>query len=128
MTSQLESFARAAWPVVMCLALVPSAAQASQTAREQAAKELARKTPAGSVQACTLITRADVQKATGRNPYVDPEPAGQGGWICNVGIGAGMGMQGTTPEQWDHVFAVNARSHFLLAAGALRTRLQAASP
>ena len=30
-----------------------------------------------------------------------------------------MGMQGTTPEQWDAVFAVNVRSHFLLAAAAL---------
>lgn len=99
MTSQLESFARAAWPVAMCLALAPSAAQASQTAREQAAKELARKTPAGSVQACSLITRADVQKATGRNPYVDPEPAGQGGWICNVGVGELKVYSG--PKSWE---------------------------
>ena len=27
-----------------------------------------------------------------------------------------MGMQGTAPEQWDATFAVNVRSHFLLAA------------
>jgi NAD(P)-dependent dehydrogenase (short-subunit alcohol dehydrogenase family) len=40
--------------------------------------------------------------------------------VCNVGIGAGVGMQGTTPEQWDRVFSVNARSHFLLASAALR--------
>ena len=44
---------------------------------------------------------------------------GLDGLVCNVGIGAGMGMQGTTHEQWDHVFAVNARSHFLLASAAL---------
>jgi NAD(P)-dependent dehydrogenase (short-subunit alcohol dehydrogenase family) len=30
-----------------------------------------------------------------------------------------MGLAGTTPEQWDSVFAVNVRSHFLLAAAAL---------
>src|SRR3546814_6158027 len=30
-----------------------------------------------------------------------------------------MGVTGTTPEQWDLVFAVNARSHFLLSAAAL---------
>jgi NAD(P)-dependent dehydrogenase (short-subunit alcohol dehydrogenase family) len=44
---------------------------------------------------------------------------GLDGLVCNVGIGAGMGMTGTTPEQWDSVFAVNVRSHFLLAAAAL---------
>ena len=45
---------------------------------------------------------------------------GLDGLVLNVGIGAGMGMQGTTPEQWDAVFAVNVRSHFLLAAAALQ--------
>ncbi len=44
---------------------------------------------------------------------------GLDGLVCNVGIGAGMGMAGTTAEQWDAVFAVNVRSHFLLAAAAL---------
>ena len=44
---------------------------------------------------------------------------GLDGLVCNVGIGAGMGLGGTTPEQWDQVFAVNVRSHFLLAAAAL---------
>src|SRR5687768_12677595 len=46
---------------------------------------------------------------------------GLDGLVCNVGIGAGMGMQHTTAEQWDQVFAVNVRSHFLLAAAALAT-------
>jgi NAD(P)-dependent dehydrogenase (short-subunit alcohol dehydrogenase family) len=49
----------------------------------------------------------------------EAEMGGLDGLVCNVGIGAGMGMTGTTAEQWDHVFAVNARSHFLLAAAAL---------
>jgi NAD(P)-dependent dehydrogenase (short-subunit alcohol dehydrogenase family) len=44
---------------------------------------------------------------------------GLDGLVCNVGIGGGMGLGGTTPEQWDSVFAVNVRSHFLLAAAAL---------
>jgi NAD(P)-dependent dehydrogenase (short-subunit alcohol dehydrogenase family) len=44
---------------------------------------------------------------------------GLDGLVLNVGIAAGMGMQGTAPEQWDAVFAVNVRSHFLLAAAAL---------
>lgn len=44
---------------------------------------------------------------------------GLDGLVLNVGIGAGMGMAGTTPEQWDAVFSVNVRSHFLLASAAL---------
>jgi NAD(P)-dependent dehydrogenase (short-subunit alcohol dehydrogenase family) len=44
---------------------------------------------------------------------------GLDGLVLNVGIGAGMGMGGTTADQWDKVFAVNVRSHFLLAGGAL---------
>ena len=74
---------KAAWPLALCIGLGPAAAQ---TPRAQAEKELARPVPAGSIQACSLITRADVKNAAGRDPYADPEPAGQGGWICNVGI------------------------------------------
>jgi len=44
---------------------------------------------------------------------------GLDGLVCNVGIGGGMRLEGTSPEQWDHVFAVNARSHFLLCRAAL---------
>ncbi len=44
---------------------------------------------------------------------------GLDGLVCNVGIGSGMTVAGTTPEQWDEVFAVNARAHFLLAQAAL---------
>lgn len=43
---------------------------------------------------------------------------GLDGLVCNVGIGAGMGVTGTTPDEWDAVFAVNVRAHFLLAAAA----------
>ena len=92
----VKSFTRAALLLAMCVALVPAAAQSP---REQARKELARKAPAGSVQACSLITRAEVTKATGRDPYVDPEPTGQGGWICNVGIGELKVYSG--PKSWE---------------------------
>ena len=44
---------------------------------------------------------------------------GLDGLVVNVGIGAGMGLTGTTPAQWDAVFAVNVRAHFLLAGAAL---------
>jgi NAD(P)-dependent dehydrogenase (short-subunit alcohol dehydrogenase family) len=38
---------------------------------------------------------------------------GVDGLVMNVGIGAGQGFAGTTVEEWDHVMAVNLRSHFL---------------
>ncbi|MEX2292624.1 MAG: SDR family NAD(P)-dependent oxidoreductase [Acidimicrobiales bacterium] len=49
----------------------------------------------------------------------DAAMGGLAGLVCNIGIGGGMGLGGTTAEQWDDVFAVNVRSHFLLAAAAL---------
>lgn len=88
--------ARAAILLAFCAPLVPASAQ---TRRQQAEKELTRKVPAGSVQACSLITRAEVKKATGRDPFVDPEPAGEGGWICNVGSGELKVYSG--PKSWD---------------------------
>jgi NAD(P)-dependent dehydrogenase (short-subunit alcohol dehydrogenase family) len=33
--------------------------------------------------------------------------------VMNVGIGAGLGFQGTSVQDWDRVMAVNLRSHFL---------------
>lgn len=44
---------------------------------------------------------------------------GLDGLVCNVGIGAGRWLGDTSPEQWDEVFAVNARSHFLTCRAAL---------
>lgn len=46
-------------------------------------------------------------------------PGGLGGVVCNVGIGLGRGLAGTSAEAWDAVFAVNVRSHFLVARAAL---------
>lgn len=44
---------------------------------------------------------------------------GLDGLVVNVGIGAGRGLERTTPEQWDQVFAVNTRAHFLLCRAAI---------
>lgn len=61
----------------------------------------------------------DADACAGLVAEADAAMGGLDGLVCNVGIGAGMGLGGTTPEQWDAVFAVNVRSHFLLAAAAL---------
>ena len=96
MNTKLTSFAHASISIALGLALIPATAQ---TPRAQSEKELSRKAPVDGVQACSLITRADVTKATGRDPYVDPEPAGQGGSICNVGIGELKVYSG--PKSWE---------------------------
>lgn len=44
---------------------------------------------------------------------------GLDGLVVNVGIGAGGGMEGTSVEQWDAVFAVNTRAHFITCRAAL---------
>jgi NAD(P)-dependent dehydrogenase (short-subunit alcohol dehydrogenase family) len=41
------------------------------------------------------------------------------GLVLNVGIGRGRGLAGTSAEDWDATFAVNLRSHFLVAQAAL---------
>jgi NAD(P)-dependent dehydrogenase (short-subunit alcohol dehydrogenase family) len=44
---------------------------------------------------------------------------GLDGVVANVGFGEGRGLEGTTPELWDDIFAVNVRSHFLVARAAM---------
>jgi NAD(P)-dependent dehydrogenase (short-subunit alcohol dehydrogenase family) len=39
--------------------------------------------------------------------------------VLNVGIGKGVGLEGTSADDWDQVFAVNLRSHFLSLKTAL---------
>ena len=41
------------------------------------------------------------------------------GLVLNVGIGRGVRLAGTTPEDWDVTLAVNLRSHFLACREAL---------
>ncbi len=41
------------------------------------------------------------------------------GLVCNVGIGEGRGLEGTSVAEWDAVFAVNVRAHFLVCRAAL---------
>lgn len=96
MKNRQNSFAIAALPLTMCLAFLPAVAQ---TPRQHAERELAREVPTGSVEACSLITRDEIEKATGPDPFMDLESAGQGGWICNFVSGELKVYSG--PESWE---------------------------
>jgi NAD(P)-dependent dehydrogenase (short-subunit alcohol dehydrogenase family) len=52
---------------------------------------------------------------------------GLDGLVLNVGIGAGFGIGGTTAEEWDAVFAVNVRAHFLTLQAALPVMTEGSS-
>ena len=69
-----------------------------------------------------LILVADVADAVACETVVaqaSEQLGGLDGVVYNVGIAAGLRLEGTTPEAWDYTFAVNLRSHFLLAKAAL---------
>ena len=57
--------------------------QQGRAAGEQALRDMNKQQSAG-VSACSLITRADVKKATGSDPMADPDSSGSN-WVCNVG-------------------------------------------
>jgi NAD(P)-dependent dehydrogenase (short-subunit alcohol dehydrogenase family) len=44
---------------------------------------------------------------------------GLDGVVLNVGVGLGKGLDGTDAQAWDATFAVNLRSHFLIARAAM---------
>jgi NAD(P)-dependent dehydrogenase (short-subunit alcohol dehydrogenase family) len=65
---------------------------------------------------------ADVSDAGACEQLVDRAATvlgGLDGVVLNVGIGAGLRLDGTTAEIWDRVLAVNLRSHFLVVRRAL---------
>ncbi|HEX3333966.1 MAG TPA: SDR family NAD(P)-dependent oxidoreductase [Acidimicrobiales bacterium] len=68
------------------------------------------------------IVVADVTTEEGCRLAVSDEPGLMAdGIVLNVGTGFGMGVAGTSPDDWDRTFALNLRSHFLLVRRALVT-------
>lgn len=102
------------------LAAREGASVAVADVREEGAAETVGLVEAVGGRAYPII--ADVTDAAACERLVDEAADALGGLdgvVLNVGIAAGKGLEGTTPELWDAVLAVNLRSHFLVARHAL---------
>ena len=94
-------------------------------AREGAAVAVADLNEATAEQTAELVRAedatavsiaADASKEDDVARMVGEAKSGLGGLdgiVLNVGVAGGLGLQGTTVEDWDRVMAVNARGHFL---------------
>ena len=85
-----------------------------------AARETARLVEEAGGTAAVAVGDASDETTCAR--LIDESVAALGGidgLVCNVGIGEGRGLEGTSVAAWDTVFAVNVRSHFLACRAAL---------
>jgi NAD(P)-dependent dehydrogenase (short-subunit alcohol dehydrogenase family) len=89
-----------------------------------AARATAALVEAEGAPAAVLV--GDVADPATASACVEEAAAALDGLVCNVGIGRGFAMAGTTAEDWDAAFAVNVRAHFLAAQAAL-ARFEAGS-
>jgi NAD(P)-dependent dehydrogenase (short-subunit alcohol dehydrogenase family) len=114
--------------IAVTIAREGAAAVACADIDEDAAKDTAALVEAAGAKA--LVITGDVADADACAAIVHQSADAMGGLdglVLNVGIGAGAGLAGTTVEQWDHVLAVNTRSHFLLCQAALPLMPEGAS-
>ncbi len=87
---------------------------------EAAARETLRGIEAQGGQGTVLV--GDASEPATCERFVAGAISGLGGLdglVLNIGIGMGRGLAGTSAEEWDQVFAVNLRAHFLSCRAAL---------
>ncbi|MEO6123978.1 MAG: SDR family oxidoreductase [Ilumatobacteraceae bacterium] len=69
-----------------------------------------------------FVIEADVSDADSCARLIDEATNSLGGLdgvVANIGIGLGRGLADTSAAQWDAVFDVNVRSHFLISQAAM---------
>ena len=89
------------------------------TAAAEETERLVREAAPGVRTAAITADVADAEACAAAVTEAHAQLGGLDGLVLNVGIGSGMGLRGTTPADWDRVFAVNVRSHFLCLQAAL---------
>jgi len=81
---------------------------------EETAALIAKESKENNASGAAEVVVADVSTEDGCLALA--EAAGPvEGLVLNVGIGRGAGLAGTSAEDWDLTFAVNLRSHFVIA-------------
>jgi NAD(P)-dependent dehydrogenase (short-subunit alcohol dehydrogenase family) len=77
-------------------------------------RQIAEEGNTAAVQVADVTTEVGCRDAVAEEPGMTPD-----GIVLNVGVGYGMGVAGTSPDEWDRTFALNLRAHFLLVKRAL---------
>jgi NAD(P)-dependent dehydrogenase (short-subunit alcohol dehydrogenase family) len=105
---------------IAVLAAREGAAVACVDRERDAAHDTARLIEADGGTAAVIVGDVNEEDTCARVVEESAEALGGiDGLVCNVGIGLGRGLEGTSVEQWDLVFSVNVRAHFLLCRAAL---------
>jgi NAD(P)-dependent dehydrogenase (short-subunit alcohol dehydrogenase family) len=106
---------------ISVLAAREGAAVACADIDVDAAAETARLVDAELVGAASVIVGnvADEDDCTRIVTESVAALGGLDGVVCNVGIGLGRGLEGTSAADWDLVHAVNVRAHFLICRAAV---------
>jgi NAD(P)-dependent dehydrogenase (short-subunit alcohol dehydrogenase family) len=94
---------------VICVDRDEEAAQATW-------RQIAEEGGKGAVVVADVTTEDGCRAAMSDNGGLSPD-----GLVLNVGTGFGMGVAGTTLEDWDRTFDLNLRAHFLLVKRGLVT-------
>ena len=87
---------------------------------ESAAEETGRLVAEEGGKAAIVVADVTTEEGCGLAVSDEHGPTPHG-LVLNVGSGYGMGVAGTTPDEWDRTFALNLRSHFMLVRRALVT-------
>ena len=96
------------------LAAKEGASVAVTDINEDAAQETVRLVESVGGTGHALVSDAsDADAATAAVEWAADTLGGLDALVLNVGIGSGRGLEGTSAEEWDRVFAINVRSHFL---------------
>lgn len=88
----------------------------SEPAAQDTASQIAREGGRAFVLVADVTNERECRRIVA---LAKEQMGGLDGVVLNVGIGLGKGLEGTDAQAWDETFAVNLRSHFLIARCAL---------
>jgi len=91
-------------------------ADRDQPAAEQTAARITQEGGTAAVVTADVSQEADCERVVAEAMAA---AGGLDGIVLNVGIGLGRGLANTDAAQWDRVFSINLRAHFLIAKAAL---------